>query len=295
MSTQETRSDETPTPIAAAPQAGAPPRTAPAPRAADRDRPPLPRPVRVLLGVLGPLLLLGGWQAYVRIGNVDEILLPAPTTVLHTLVDDRALLWEAFLRTAQEILFGLAIALVVGAGLAVAMHLSRVVRATLGPLVVGSQAIPLPVLAPVLVFWLGFGLQPKLAIVAIICFFPVTIATLDALDRTDPDLDRLLRTMGASRWQRMRWVELPAALPAAISGAKVSVAIGGIAAIFAEYAGYEQGRGGLGGVIQTAQLDTARAFAAVAILAAFAIVTTGALAGLGRLLAPWAHRRPDGR
>jgi ABC-type nitrate/sulfonate/bicarbonate transport system permease component len=251
--------------------------------------------VRVALGILGPLLLLGGWQAYVRLADVDEILLPAPTTVLQALSDDRDLLWDAFARTAQEILFGLAIALVVGAFLAIAMHLSRIVRAALGPLIVGTQAIPLPVQAPVLVFWLGFGLTPKLAIVAIICFFPVTIATLDALDRVDPELPRLLRTMGASRRQLLRWVELPAALPAALSGAKVSVAIGGIAAIFAEYAGYEQGEGGLGGVIQTAQLNTARAFAAVAILAVFAIVTTGALAALQRLVAPWAHRRPDGR
>lgn len=259
------------------------------------DRRPLPLPARVLLGVVGPLLLLGGWQAYVRLADVDEILLPAPTTVARTLVDDRALLWDAFGRTAQEILYGLAIALVLGLLLALAMHLSRVVRAAMGPLVVGTQAIPLPVLAPVLVFWLGFGLAPKLAIVAIICFFPVTVATLDALDRVDPDLPRLLRTMGASRWQRLRWVELPSALPAALSGAKVSVAIGGIAAIFAEYAGYEQGQGGLGGVIQTAQLNTARAFAAVAILAVFAVVTTGLLAAAQRLLAPWAVRPRDPR
>ena len=254
------------------------------------DRRPLPRAARVLLGILGPLLLLGAWQAYVRLGGVDEILLPAPTTVLQALSDDRDLLWHAFVRTAQEILLGLALALVVGAALAVTMHVSRVVRALLGPLVVGSQAIPLPVLAPVLVFWLGFGLTPKLLIVAIICFFPVTIATLDALDRVDPELPRLLRTMGASRLQLLRWVELPAALPAALSGAKVSVAIGGIAAIFAEYAGYEQGEGGLGGVIQTAQLNTARAFAAVAILAVFAVLTTALLAGAQRLAAPWASR-----
>jgi ABC-type nitrate/sulfonate/bicarbonate transport system permease component len=260
----------------------------------DRHERPLPRSVRIGLGIAGPLLLLGAWQAYVRLAHVDEILLPAPTTVARSLIDDRALLWSAFLRTAQEIVYGLVVALVVGLLLAIAMHLSRIVRATLGPLVVGTQAIPLPVLAPVLVFWLGFGLQPKLAIVAIICFFPVTVATLDALDRVDPDLPRLLRTMGASRWQRLRWVELPAALPAALSGAKVSVAIGGIAAIFAEYAGYQQGQGGLGGVVQSAQLNTARAFAAVAILAVFAVLTTGALAVAQRLLAPWAHRRPGG-
>lgn len=261
-----------------------------------RDRGPLATPVRIALGVLGPLLALGGWQAYVRIADVDSLLLPAPTDVLGSLVDDRRLLWSAFLITAQEIVYGLAVALLLGLLLAVAMHLSRVVRATLGPLIVGSQAIPLPVLAPVLVFWLGFDLAPKLVIVAIICFFPVVIATLDALDRVDPDLPRLLRTMGASRPQQLRWVELPAALPAALSGAKVSVAIAGIAAVFAEYAGSEQGAGGLGHVIQSSgfSLDTDRAFAAVAILALFAVLTTGALAAVQRVLAPWAHRRPGG-
>lgn len=260
----------------------------------DRDRRPLPLSVRVALGVLGPLLLLGAWEAYCRISDVDALLLPPPSDVATSLWEDRSLLWDTFLITAREIAFGLAVALVLGVVLAIAMHLSRVVRATLGPLVIGSQAIPLPVLAPILVFWLGFGIAPKLAIVAVICFFPVVVATLDALDRVDPDLTRLLRTMGAGRWQRLRWVELPAALPAALSGAKISVAIGAIAAVFAEYAGTEQGAGGLGHVIQSAQsgLATDRAFAAVAILAAFTIATTGALALAQRLLAPWAHRRP---
>ncbi|MBF6620840.1 MAG: ABC transporter permease [Patulibacter sp.] len=262
------------------------------PRTADQR--PFSIRTRIALGVLGPLIVLGAWQAYVRLASVDEILLPAPTTVVAALVDDHELLWDAFLRTAQEIVFGLALALVAGLVLAGAMHLSRIVRAMMSPLVIATQAIPIPALAPVLIFWLGFGLGPKVLIVAIICFFPVAIATLDALERVDPDLPRLLRTMGANRWQRLRWVELPAALPAALSGAKMSVAIGGIAAVFAEYSGYEQGEGGLGAVIKTAQLDTARAFAAVAILAVFAVLTTGVLAGLQRVLAPWAHRRPGG-
>ena len=253
-------------------------------------RRPLHPAVRVALGVLGPLLLLAAWQAYVRLADVDPILLPAPTDVAASLVDDRSLLWDAFVVTGQEVLLGLATALVLGAGLAILMHLSAIVRAMLGPLVIGIQAVPIPVLAPVLVFWLGFGVGPKIVIVAIICFFPVVINTLDALDRVDPDLGRLLQTMGASRRQRLRWVELPAAL----SGAKVAVAIAGIAAVFAEYAGAEQGSEGLGLLINSARfsLATDRAFAAVFILAVFAVLTTGALALAQRLLAPWAHRRP---
>ncbi|MGE4425972.1 MAG: ABC transporter permease [Solirubrobacteraceae bacterium] len=259
-----------------------------------RARRPLPPTARVALGILGPLLLLGAWEAYVHLADVDPILLPAPSDVAVSLVEDRALLWDAFLVTGQEVLFGLAAALVLGAGLAVLMHLSAIVRAMLGPLVIGIQAVPIPVLAPVLVFWLGFGVGPKVVIVTIICFFPVVINTLDALDRVDPDLGRLLQTMGAGRRQRLRWVELPAALPAALSGAKVAVAIAGIAAVFAEYAGAEQGSEGLGLLISSARfsLATDRAFAAVFILAVFAVLTTGALALAQRLLAPWAHRRP---
>ncbi|MDX8153090.1 ABC transporter permease subunit [Patulibacter brassicae] len=256
----------------------------------------LPLAVRIALGLLGPLVVLGAWEAYCRLADVDDLLLPPPSQVGTALVDDRSILWDAFRVTGQEIALGLLAALAVGALLALAMHLSRVVRALLGPLVVGSQAIPLPVLAPILVFWLGFGVAPKVAIVAIICFFPITVATLDALDRVDPAYARLLRTMGASRLQRLRWVELPAALPAALSGAKVSVAIAAIAAVFAEYAGSEEGHGGLGRTIQSAQsnLATDRALAAVAILAAFAVLTTGALAAAQRFLAPWAHRGSDG-
>lgn len=258
------------------------------------DRGPLPLRARLALGILGPLLLLGLWQAYVDLANVDELLLPSPLTVARALGADqtRPVLWDAFLVTAQEIVYGLAVALVLGAALALAMHLSRVLRAMLVPVLIATQAIPLPVLAPVLVFWLGFTLLPKLVIVAIICFFPVVMTTLDGLDRVDPALRRLLRTSGANRLQILRWVELPAALPAALSGAKVAVAIGGIAAVFAEYAGTEQGRGGLGTVVQSASSSSAtdQAFAAIAILAAFAVLTTGALAALARVLAPWAHR-----
>ena len=240
--------------------------------------------------ILAALLL--GWQAYASWGPVDRLILPAPTEIAEAIWDDRALLWDDTLVTASEIVLGLALALVLGLLFALLMHRSRAVRGAGGPLLVASQAIPIPVIAPLLVFWWGFGLWPKIFVVALVCYFPVVITTLSALRAVDPDLLKLLRTLGASRSQVLRYAELPAALPAALSGAKIAVAIGGIAAVFAEYMGSSEGLGNL--ILKSIpQLETARAWAAVVVLAALSLACFYALALAERRLAPWAHRKKD--
>jgi ABC-type nitrate/sulfonate/bicarbonate transport system permease component len=238
------------------------------------------------------LLLAGAWEAYARVGPVDNFVLPAPSEIGQAMWDDRGLLWENLLVTAQEVVLGLALALVAGAGLAIALHFSRTLRRALYPLLVGTQAVPIVTVAPLLVVWFGFGLMPKLIIVALVCFFPIVVTTLDGLRSIDPEQHKLLRTLGASRWQAFRWAEAPAALPAALSGAKIAVAVGGIAAVFAEYSGSESGLGHL--LLQaTPQLETALAWAAVVVLAALAVFCFALLAVAERRLAPWAHRRKD--
>jgi ABC-type nitrate/sulfonate/bicarbonate transport system permease component len=190
------------------------------------------------------------------------------------------------------VVLGLALALVAGAVLAVALHLFRPLRRGIYPLLVGTQAIPIVTIAPLLAAWFGYGLLPKLVIVALVCFFPIVVTTLDGLAAIDPDQHKLLRSLGASRWQTFRWVEAPAALPAALSGAKIAVAVGGIAAVFAEYAGSERGLGHL--LLQSIpQLETARAWATVVVLAALAVFCFTLLALAERHLAPWAHRPKD--
>jgi ABC-type nitrate/sulfonate/bicarbonate transport system permease component len=245
----------------------------------------------MLAGLL-VLLLLGGWEAYARLGGIDAFILPAPTQVAQALWDDRGLLVDNLLVTAQEVVLGLALALVAGAALAIALHAFRPLRRAIYPLLVGTQAIPIVTIAPLLAAWFGYGLLPKLVIVALVCFFPIVVTTLDGLASIDPDQHKLLRTLGASRAQTFRWVEAPAALPAALSGAKIAVAVGGIAAVFAEYAGSEKGLGHL--LLQSIpQLETARAWAAVVVLAALAVFCFSLLALAERRLAPWAHRRKD--
>lgn len=237
-------------------------------------------------------VLVLGWQAYANWGSIDSLILPAPTEIAEALWNDRALLWDDTLVTASEMVLGLAVALIAGLLFALLMHRSRAVRDAGGPLLVASQAIPIPVIAPLLVFWWGFGIWPKAFVVGLVCYFPVVITTLSALRAVDPELPKLLRTLGASRSQILRFAELPAALPAALSGAKIAVAIGGIAAVFAEYTGSSSGLGHL--ILQSIpQLETARAWAAVLVLALLSLCCFYALALAERRLAPWAHRPKD--
>jgi NitT/TauT family transport system permease protein/putative hydroxymethylpyrimidine transport system permease protein len=157
------------------------------------------------------------------------------------------------------------------------------------PLLVASQTIPIVVVAPLLVVWLGYDLAPKLAIVGLICFFPVTVTALDGLRGADPDLRKLMRTLDASRWQAFRRVEAPGALPGLLSGAKIAVAVAVIGAVLAEQAGSSEGLGHL--ILQAIpQFETARAYAAVVVLSAFAVFLFGALSLAERRLVPWAHR-----
>ena len=157
------------------------------------------------------------------------------------------------------------------------------------PLLVGSQAVPIAVIAPLLVVWWGFGITPKLVIIALVSFFPVVVTTLDALAAVDPDHLKLLRTLDASRWQLFRYLEAPAALPGLLSGAKIAVAVAVIGAVLAEQAGSSDGLGHL--LLQAIpQLETPRAYAAVVLLSALALLLFGALTLAERLAVPWAPR-----
>jgi NitT/TauT family transport system permease protein/putative hydroxymethylpyrimidine transport system permease protein len=246
-----------------------------------------------MIAVVIVAALIGAWEIYADAGAVDDFILPAPSQIATALWDDRSLLWSNLLVTGQEVGLGILVALVLGFALAVALHFSGPLRRGVYPLLVASQAVPIVIIAPLLVVWFGFGILPKLAIIALVCFFPVVVTTLDALRSVDPDQLKLMRTLDASRWQAFRWAEAPAALPAALSGAKIAVAVAVIGAVFAEYAGSSEGLGHL--MLQAIpQLETARAYAAVVLLAAFAVLLFSALALAERRLVPWAHRRSEG-
>jgi putative hydroxymethylpyrimidine transport system permease protein len=239
------------------------------------------------------LVALGAWEALVQAEVVDPLLLPAPTDVASALWTDRSILGKDLGVTTYEVVLGLLAAIALGALLGFAMHLWPPVRKALRPLVIGSQAIPVPVIAPLLILVLGFGLAPKVLLVALVCFFPVTINLYDGLRDVDPDARKLLRSLDASRWRRLRLLEAPSALPTTFTGIKIAAAVAVIGAVFAEWAGSDSGLGHTL-LIANGSLETARAFAATFLLFALAVALYGLFALLERRVVDWTPRTSQG-
>jgi putative hydroxymethylpyrimidine transport system permease protein len=236
--------------------------------------------------------LVGAWQvaasnnSIVEALHIEPILVPSPAEVASSLWENRSLLAENAWVTLREIVLGMLWALVVGVVFAIAMHRWQVLRDASYPLIVASQTIPIVVVAPILTVWFGFGITPKIFIVALICFFPVTIAALDGLRSVDPEAIKMMRSLNASRWQRFSRVEAPAALPSLFTGVKIAVVVAPIGAVFAEWAG---SNAGLGHLIQSdsGYLETARQFATVCILSAMALVLMGLTVLAERRVVRW--------
>jgi putative hydroxymethylpyrimidine transport system permease protein len=246
-------------------------------------------PLAIVAALIGAWELAARWDLLADALSIEPFLIPSPSEISTALWEDRELLGDDAWVTFREVVLGFTLAVVAGVLFAVPLHLSRPLRQALYPLLVASQTIPIIVVAPILVVWFGFGIGPKLAIIALICFFPITVNTLDGLRSVDPDLIKMMRTLDASRWQLFRRVEAPSALPYFFSGAKIAVAVAVIGAVFGEWAGSDSGLGHL--MLQaSAQLLTARLFAAVVILSLFAIALFWLLSALERRVAWWGPR-----
>jgi putative hydroxymethylpyrimidine transport system permease protein len=229
---------------------------------------------------------VGVWELVVRAAHVPDYLFPAPSAVAASLVDDAGLLGRATLVTLREIVLGYLLAVGCAVAIAVVLHFSSALRRALLPLLVLSQTVPTVLLAPILAILLGFGIGPKLIVVAVVCFFPIVVNAVDGLRAADPELIRMMRTLHGGRRAIFRRVEAPGALPAVFSGMRVAATYAAVGAVFGEWAGSSAG---LGFVILQAQpaLDTARIFAAVLILSALALALYALVTLAERLLVPW--------
>lgn len=230
--------------------------------------------------------VLGAWQWVASLESVDDLTLASPAEVWGAFGDDGDLLLDNAWVTLTEVLLGLGISIFAGVAFALAMHQSRALRDAAYPLLVGTQAIPIVVLAPIFVLVFGFGIGSKLAIVALICFFPVTVNMLDGLRSVEPEQLKLMRSFGASRWRTLRSVELPAALPAFFTGLRVAAAVSVIGAVFGEWAGAEQGLGRVV-LLGMTQLQTPRVYAGIVLLALMAVALFALSSAAERLACPW--------
>jgi ABC-type nitrate/sulfonate/bicarbonate transport system permease component len=238
------------------------------------------------------VLLVLAWQGVASLHSVDDLTLASPVETWHALRDDWSLLMDNAATTLVEVLLGLGISVVAGVGFALAMHVWRPLRDAAYPLLVASQAIPIVVLAPIFVLAFDYGIGPKLAIVALICFFPLTVNVLDGLRAVDPEQLKLLRSMGASRLQTLRKVELPASLPYFFSGLRIAATVSVIGAVFGEWAGADKGLGRLV-LLGNNQLQTPRVYAGIVILTLMAVALFALATVAERLVCPWNRKEPS--
>ena len=242
--------------------------------------------------LLAVAALLGVWQLAASSGaladalGLDSFLVPSPAEIGDSLWNDRSLLADNAWVTGKEVVAGFAVALVLGIATAVLLHLSPLLRRVSYPLVVASQTIPVIVIAPILVVWFGFGIGPKVAIIALICFFPIAVNALDGLATVPPEQRKLMRSLGAGRLRILTMLEAPTALPFVLSGAKIAAAVAVIGAVFGEWAGADDGLGHLM-LVDNAQLEVARLFAAMVWLSAMAIALFACLSLIERRIAWW--------
>lgn len=247
---------------------------------------------RWLLPGLFLAALIGLWQLAASTGaladllGLEDFLAPSPAEIARAIWENRSLLAENAWVTLQEILLGFACALVTGIAFAVAMHFSVLVRRATYPLMIASQTIPIIVVAPILVLWFGFGIVPKALVVVLVCFFPITVATVQGLGSVDPDATKLMRSLYASRWQIFRRLEAKAALPYLFTGTKIAIVFAPLGAVFGEWVGSSSGLGHQ--ILQdNAQLEIARLFGAVFVLSAIGLALFGLTALAERRVVTW--------
>ncbi|MBX9945039.1 MAG: ABC transporter permease [Reyranella sp.] len=239
--------------------------------------------MRPLITALG---LLAAWQALTWATGVPPYILPPPSRVAIVLVERFDLLMEQAAWTATEMVLGLALGLTLGAALAVVFAASAGWRRWALPLVIVSQAIPVIAIAPLLVLWLGYGMASKVAMAALVIFFPVVSTLYDGLRRTDPGWLDLARTMDAPARATLLQIRLPAALPAFASGARIAAAVAPIGAVIGEWVGASAGLGFL--MTQSlARGQTPLAFAALVLLCLLGLALYHTTDRVARRLVPW--------
>lgn len=242
----------------------------------------------ILPTILFTVLIFLLWEVLVTTLHINQSLLPAPHLIFQALITNWDIIAMHTWQTMIETLIGLVLAIILGVGMAVFLDMFGWIRKTLYPLLITSQTIPMIALAPLLLIWFGFDLTPKVIMVVLYCFFPITIATLSGLSSTQQEQIDLLESMGATQWQIFRLVKFPASLPSFFSGLKIAATYSITGAIVGEYVG---GFRGLGIYMQTSANSHAVAivFAAILVTALLSLGLVGIVLWIERLVLGWEY------
>jgi putative hydroxymethylpyrimidine transport system permease protein len=190
------------------------------------------------------VLLVSIWEWVVQKGMIPSFILPAPTAIWKSLMDNQQLLLEVHLpATLKEVLIGFGLSVMGGVLLGVGMHFFRILEKILYPFLVISQTIPLIAISPIFIMWFGYSIWSKIAVTILTAFFPIVVSTYDGLKMGGEEYRELLMTMGANRWDTFKKIQIPMALPSFLSGLKMSVVYCVVGATIGEWLGASEGLG----------------------------------------------------
>jgi NitT/TauT family transport system permease protein len=240
------------------------------------------------------IVLISSWEAGVRLSGISALILPAPSAIALVLHEGLigGFLWPHIGVTALETLLGFALGISIGFAAGLALGESNRLRSLLWPYILASQVVPKLALAPILIVWFGFGITSTVVITALICFFPLLENTITGLQTASPEKRELFRMLGASRWQTLWRLKLPAGLPVITAGLRVAVVLALVGAVVGEFIG---GSVGLGATIIAAQgmMDSALMFAVFFVITALGLLFYQSIILIERwLLRGWRRGAP---
>ncbi|USK33047.1 ABC transporter permease [Bacillus sp. F19] len=250
--------------------------------------------VKTLSGIALPGIVLLSflflWELAVIVSKVEEWILPRPTHIFITLAEMRGTIGGHIVQTLSEAVLGLLIAVTAGVLIAILIDMSDWIRKAVEPLLVLSQTIPIIALAPLLIIWFGFGIFPKVIVVALVCFFPIAINLSDGFRLIDRDMVKLMRTLGASRRQMFLKLKLPAATPFFFSGLKIAGTYSVMGAVIGEWLGASKGLGIL--LTRSSQsFQTDKVFATIVLIVGLSLIIFALIEILARIMMPWKYKQ----
>jgi len=230
------------------------------------------------------------WELGVRISGIEKWILPAPTDVIQSFHSMQSTLYGHIWQTLIEALLGLLIALLIGVLTAIIVDSSIYFRKMIYPILVISQTIPIIALAPLFIIWFGFGILPKVIVVALVCFFPIAMNLSEGLRVTDQDMYRLMKSLGASNWQIFFKLKLPSAMPFFFSGLKIAGTYSVMGAVIGEWLGASKGLGIL--LTRSSQsFLTERVFATIIVIVLLSLIIFAIIEILGRITLSWHYKQ----
>lgn len=232
------------------------------------------------------------WELACVLLNISPIVLPRPSVILWTLITKIPALWPHILQTMWTTMVGFALGVTAGIFLGIIVGSSRAAYKTTYPLLVGFSSIPKVAVVPVFVLWFGTGTTPAIMTAMVTCIFPIVVNIATGLATTEPELEDVLKTMGASRWQVMRNVSLPRTAPFFFASLKIAITLAFVGSVLSETVASNRGIGTVM-MLASANFDVALVFAGLFALAFLGVLLYAIFAVIERRVCGWAMRNTD--